>query len=615
MASGREADVAENQGGGVTDIDGTDAEQRTRLARLVTPDLKSPGLREAHGPRKGLSPLAARSRKQPDFLPEFVRTPGDAEGRSMSNPPLGPSRPADLPAQPNLEHLRKIAKQRLRAMQRIAPSAKLADAQFQIAREHGFASWRSLKAEVDGQRLRGRITEPPPTLSARRLPSDDAIRTILADRIDREGDGVGIVVGVIDAGGPRLVAHGHLRRDGRRKVAGDTIFEIGSVTKVFTSLLLSDMALRGEVALDDPAARYLPDGVTLPERGRPITLANLAAHTSGLPRSATNITPSDWNNPYADYTTERLYAFLSDYSLSRDVGERYEYSNIGAALLGHLLARRLGPDCRDLFRDRITGGLGMKDTLQRPSRGQARRLAQGHDAEGRPAPAWRDHPDAIVGGLLLSTAEDLLKFLAVALGYRTSPLKPAIDAQLAYPMRRIEEPGAPFSTASGDVAAGLGWHSIEAEGQQLVRHNGGTAGYRAFLGLNRAQGWGAVVLTNTGGARGGDDIGRHILAGAPLASGWPRRRRPISLAPFFLDRYVGRYRYPTGDWMQISRSDNGLTASLNGQSALPIAALSPTEFFYRTIEVDLTFETDGDGRAIALVTRSQARGENRALRE
>jgi D-alanyl-D-alanine-carboxypeptidase/D-alanyl-D-alanine-endopeptidase len=374
--------------------------------------------------------------------------------------------------------------------------------------------------------------------------------------------------------------------------------------------------LRSEVALDDPAARYLPEGVALPERGRPITLADLATHTSGLPRSATNITPSDWNNPYADYTPERLYAFLSGCTLSRDVGARYEYSNIGAGLLGHLLARRLGPDYRNLVRDRVAGALGMKDTSRQLSRDQAKRLARGHDADGRPAPAWRNHPDAIGGGLLLSTAEDLLRFLAVALGYETSPLKAAIDAQLAYPMRRIEEPGAPFSTASGEVvSAGLGWHAIEAEGVRLVRHNGGTAGYRAFLGLNPARGWGAVVLTNTGGMRGGDDIGRHILAGAPLAPGWPRRRQAIALAPSILDGYVGRYHYPTGDWMEISRSDQGLTASLGGQSALPIAALSPTEFFYRTIEVDLSFQVDSDSRAIALVTRSQARGENRAVRE
>ena len=530
----------------------------------------------------------------------------------MSNPSLGPSRPADLPAQPNLEHLRKIAKQRLRAMQRIAPSAKLADAQFQIARERGFASWRALKAEIDRRRPRGAPAEPPPpTASAWTLPSDDAIRAILADRIDQEGDGVGIVVGVIDAGGPRLVAHGRFRRDGRRKVAGDTIFEIGSVTKVFTSLLLSEMALRGEVDLEDPAARYLPEGVAMPARGRrPITLADLATHTSGLPRSATNVTPSDWVNPYADYTPEQLHAFLNGCVLSRDVGARYEYSNIGAALLGQLLARRLGTDYPGLVRARLAGPLGMKDTSQQLSPGQAKRLAPGHDADGRPAPAWRD------SGLLLSTADDLLKLLAVALGYAASPLKGAVDAQLAYPMRRIEEPGAPFSTASGEaVAAGLGWHAIEAEGERLVRHNGGTAGYRAFLGLNSARGWGAVVLTNTGGARGGDDVGRHILAGAPLAPGWPRRRRPITLAPSILNGYVGRYRFPTGAWIEISRADQGLMASLGGQTALPIGALSPTAFFYRTIEVDLRFETDGDGRAIALVTRSQARGENRAVRE
>src|SRR5512132_4333622 len=139
---------------------------------------------------------------------------------------------------------------------------------------------------------------------------------------------------------------------------------MGSATKVFTSLLLADSVRRGEVALSDPASKYLPPDVKIPERGgRQITLQDLATHTSGLPRLPSNLAAKDASNPYADYTVAQLYAFLSAYQLTRDIGSKYEYSNLGAGLLGHLLARRAGVDYETLVRTRITGPLGMNSTV------------------------------------------------------------------------------------------------------------------------------------------------------------------------------------------------------------------------------------------------------------
>jgi len=127
---------------------------------------------------------------------------------------------------------------------------------------------------------------------------------------------------------------------------GNTIFEVGSVTKVFTSLLLADMAQRGQVALTDPVAKSTCLlGLKMPERnGRQISLEDLATHTSGLPRLPSNLSPKDAANPYADYSIEQLYQFLSGYQLTRDIGPQYEYSNLGGGLLGHVLARRAGMD-------------------------------------------------------------------------------------------------------------------------------------------------------------------------------------------------------------------------------------------------------------------------------
>src|SRR5215207_4834600 len=100
------------------------------------------------------------------------------------------------------------------------------------------------------------------------------------------------------------------------EVNGDTLFEIGSVTKTFTGLLLQDMVERGEMKLDDPVAKYLPRSVSVPTRnGKEITLLQLATHTSGLGRDPDNLEGIHGDNPFADYTVEQLYTFLSNYKL------------------------------------------------------------------------------------------------------------------------------------------------------------------------------------------------------------------------------------------------------------------------------------------------------------
>ena len=459
---------------------------------------------------------------------------------------------------------------------------------------------------------------PGMTEVAWELPTDAAIKDNLAHRIDRQRDGVGIVVGVIDRDGRRVVAHGRYKRGSRRQVDGDTLFEIGSNTKVFTSLLLSEMARRGEVKLDDPVAKHLPDSVTMPERGgRSITLVDLATHTSGLPRMPSNFAPKDRRNPYADYTVEQLYAFLSGHALTRDIGAQYDYSNVGVGLLGHALALRCGTTYEDLVRDRITAPLGIRDTAITLSPDLKKRLAHGHDEDGRPVPNW-DLREATAGaGALRSTANDLLTFLAAVLGYQDSSLKPAMAAQLAFPMRVAEEAERhPQQRQEDRTSIGLGWHAIQTERGQVVMHGGGTGGYLTFMGLNLARGWGAVVLTNMFRTPAAV-VGVPILTAAPLPPA-PKWRRALTIDPSVLDRYVGRYRYPPGigpGWIEIARWEGGLTANVEGIGEAPIYASTPTEFFWRVADAELWFETDTDGRAVALVTRSPARGENRAERE
>src|SRR2546423_4461591 len=179
--------------------------------------------------------------------------------------------------------------------------------------------------------------------------TDDEIKSILQDRIDRAKRSGGIVVGLIDDKGTRIISYGKPSRESTKIVNGDSVFEIGSITKVFTAILLADMVERGEVSLNDPISKYLPKSVKTPTRdGREITLLDLATQTSGLPRLPGNMRPRDQNNPYADYTVEQMYEFLSGYTLTRDIGEKYEYSNFGVGLLGHILALRAGTDYETL---------------------------------------------------------------------------------------------------------------------------------------------------------------------------------------------------------------------------------------------------------------------------
>src|SRR5580693_7045825 len=238
------------------------------------------------------------------------------------------------------------------------------------------------------------------------VPSTSEISEILIKRVDQLKQSAGIVVGIIEPKGRRIIAYGNLAIGDPRTLDGDTIFEIGSVTKVFTSLLLADMVNRKEVALDDPAALYLPANVTMPERGgKSITLLDLSTHSSGLPPLPGNLKPE------ADYSMEDLYQFLSGYTLPRDPGSEYEYSNLGAGLLGHLLACRAGTDYESLIRSRIARPLSMPDTGIALSSSMNKRMAIGHNAMLAPA-ANSYLPTPLAGaGALRSSANDMLTFL------------------------------------------------------------------------------------------------------------------------------------------------------------------------------------------------------------
>jgi CubicO group peptidase (beta-lactamase class C family) len=430
------------------------------------------------------------------------------------------------------------------------------------------------------------------------IASDAEIQRILAERVDTYRQSVGVVVGVIEPSGRRIVTYGHASTNASIPLNGDTLFEIGSMSKVFTSLLLAEAVQRGEVALTDPISKYLPANVKVPERGRAITLQDLSMHQSGLPLMPGNFKPADPENPFADYSAEQLYQFLSTYQLTRDVGAMYEYSNLGAGLLGHVLALRAGMGYESLVKARITGPLGMTSTaITLPPPMQAR-LAPGHDRTLRPTKNW-DITSLAGAGALRSSANDMLTFLAAEMGYTQSALAPAMKAMLQPRRAAAGPPG---------LEVALAWHIITANGKTIVWHNGGTGGYRTYFGFDPEARTGVVVLMNASSLAGPDDIGRHILnlenpllpANSP-ALVQPKPRTEISFSPATFDRYIGRYNFSPTAFLTVSRDGDRFMAQLAGQGAAQIYAETEKDFFYKIVDAQLTFEIDAEGKVVAVV--------------
>jgi CubicO group peptidase (beta-lactamase class C family) len=427
-------------------------------------------------------------------------------------------------------------------------------------------------------------TAPPAAPSSERL-SDAAIRQVLVQRIDVDKQAVGMVVGVIDAKGRRVIAYGARDLKDRRPVNGETLFEIGSVTKAFTGLLLADMVRRGEVKLDDPVVRHLPPGAVVPERnGKAITLFDLTTHTSGLPRLPGNMAMADPKNPYADYTESQLDAFLRSYVLTRDIGATYEYSNLGVGLLGRALAYRAGGDYETVLRQRVLNPLGLSSTAILLTPSLSERFSPGHAADLSQTPHW-DLPTLAGAGGLRSSADDLLTLLAAELGYVDTPLKAAMADQLV-----------PRRPAGGNVQVALGWHIGATPNGEIVSHGGGTMGFQTFVGFDRKTGLGVVVLSNGAGLLGVDDLGLHLLTGSPLKTA-PKMREAKTFAPAVLDRLVGRYALAPEAMMTISREGGQMFGQLTGQPRIELFAEGPTSLFAKIVDAQLTFDVGAEGPA------------------
>lgn len=422
----------------------------------------------------------------------------------------------------------------------------------------------------------------------------------LARRVAEADVAVGFAVGIAIDGRTFVRGYGETERGGGTAPDGRTLYEIGSITKVFTGVLLADAVGLGRATVDDEVNAHLPGEVRLgsPE-DPPVLLRHLAAHTSGLPRMPGSWASEEPHQPYLGYDVERLYTTVTRVELMSPPGTKYAYSNLGVGLLGHLLERACETPYEELLRRRILAPLELDDTAITLSAEQRERLAPPYDPDRRPEHEWQFGVLAPCGALR-STVDDLLAF-------SRATIDPP-DAPVGVALRRSLEP---LSGPEVDTRVGYGWH-LEDDGRVLY-HNGRTGGYAASLAVHLERRAALVLLTNSPGTEvaslatqlfrlvSGDEPGELVL------------RVPASLDREVLARYEGKYRFAPFQELTVVLEDDGLFASMTFQPALGIYPASETEFYYRAVDATLTFELDEEGVPAAVVLR-QASVDRRAAR-
>jgi CubicO group peptidase (beta-lactamase class C family) len=388
-----------------------------------------------------------------------------------------------------------------------------------------------------------------------------------------------LVFGVVDGDKSEVVAFGRL--DNGKVPDGDTVYEVGSVTKTFTATLLAQAVLAGRVTLETPVAQLLPD-FKIPSRGsKAITLGELGTQYSGLPRLPSNLQPKDSANPYADYDAAKLRAFLAGYELPRDPGASYEYSNLGFGLLSHALSQLESASFGAVTDEGILKPLGMTMSGTAFTDAMRAHLASGHDDMGMAAKNWDF--DALAGaGAIRSTANDMLRYLKANMGIGQSPLAAAMNLAQR-----------PRSDMAKTTRVGLAWVTTD---KGIVWHNGGTGGYRSFLGFTADRRRGVVILTNT--AVDFDDLGFATLdADAPLAPAYKATVLPSAS----LDEYAGTYKLADNLLLKVFRMNDGLYAQATGQGAFRIFPSASNEFFAKVAGISMSFKRNPDGAVGGLV--------------
>lgn len=404
----------------------------------------------------------------------------------------------------------------------------------------------------------------------------------IQQRLDEwiKGQPGGVAVAWVDAEGTTFLQSGRFDGAASPAIMPDTQFEIGSITKVFTALLLAESERFGKVNRADPAAKYLlpPDDPAQAALAK-ITLLSLTTHTSGLPRLSSNIgsNPDANPDPYAGYDRAMLVEALRQDGATASAGRGVAYSNFGAAVLGEALGAAWGTSYAGALRTHVLEPLGMKATtvglagLTPPSD-----FPPGH-ANGKTVPNWTFQAYAPAGALR-SSAREMAIFLAACLGQGANPLRAAIKATI--------QPQHALADVGGHI--GLGWLITDGG---VIWHNGSTAGSHAFIAFNPKAGAGIVILANV------------QLPAEPLGFGALGAKPPqpkVETVKGAAD-YVGRYSLTPAFAIDVTEMNGTLHGQATGQPAFAMRAIAADRFAIVGVPAEISFERGADGKVSALV--------------
>jgi D-alanyl-D-alanine-carboxypeptidase/D-alanyl-D-alanine-endopeptidase len=394
-----------------------------------------------------------------------------------------------------------------------------------------------------------------------------------------------VSVGVISNGQIWKKNFGTLDGEGTSAPNDKTLYEIGSISKVFTSLLLADAVESGKLKLDDPISTIMKElAQQNPTVGSSITFKHLSHHVSGLPVMPTNIRPSDATNPFAGYDRAMLTEYMLSVKPARKPGESYEYSNLAVGLLGDLLSRQAGVSYEELLQKKLTDPLKMSDTSITLTKDQKSRFAPPHNAALLPDNAWDF--DALAGcGAIRSNIDDMLLFAEASLNPPDGKLGKVIE--LAWQQHK--------PAGAGGAAMGLGW-MIAGDGSTRW-HNGQTGGYQAMILVSRPAKCATVLLCNTAGSQT-DALAEQIIQTIMGMNVQPRTfETEVKVDPQVAKRLEGKYQLAPGIMITVQVKDGRMMAQLTGQQFLALSPKSETEWRYQAVDATLKFELPKSGNS------------------
>lgn len=408
----------------------------------------------------------------------------------------------------------------------------------------------------------------------------------MKSRIDSQYS-VGTMVVFFENGKEEYFSYGFTNTTDNKPVTPKSVFEIGSVTKTFTSLLLADLVVKGKVKLTDPVQMYLPDSVHIPVfNEKRITFADLASHTSGLPRTPDNFKPRDWSNPFIDYEVRDMYNFLNQYKLKRDVGQ-YEYSNLGVALLAHTLTLISGKSYEKMLSEIICKPLNMNET---GTSNESVYLTSPHLGT-KPISHW--DMDVFTGaGAIRSNAEDLLKYIKAEMGI--SPTKLEVAMKLTQ---------RPLHDVMPNIKVGLGWQILTSNNDEIIMHGGATGGYRTSISFSKKKKKAIIILNNSGQST--DDLAAHFFNPDIKFASF---KKAVAVPKSTLQKYIGHYEViatnvlvKAGMLFEVKLIEDKLHIQSTGGPLLEFLGESDNRFFSKQSDAVISFAKDERGQIDQLI--------------